>query len=136
MSKKIKKTHALPLVDKNPILKGLVKFSFKYLIKDNPKFDYLNASADYFAKFLERLKALSTMTIQDFRNNHSKALRCHPIDWQDTTENGFGLPQEEQLVDQPFQFSVSSNEYGRVIGFFIDDTFYIVWLDLRHLLYN
>ncbi|QKQ77934.1 hypothetical protein FBB35_25410 [Nostoc sp. TCL240-02] len=61
--------------------------------------------------------------------------RCHPIKWEDTREKAFGLPNEEQLVDIPYQFSISSNEHGRVHGFFIDEIFYIVWLDPDHLLY-
>ncbi|QXE21583.1 hypothetical protein B6N60_00260 [Richelia sinica FACHB-800] len=43
---------------------------------------------------------------------------------------------EEQLVGQPYQFQLSSNEYGRVHGFFIENVFYIVWLDPDHLLYS
>jgi len=47
----------------------------------------------------------------------------------------FGLPNEEQVVDTPYQFSLSSNEHGRVHGFLIDEVFYIVWLDPDHQLY-
>jgi hypothetical protein len=67
--------------------------------------------------------------------NRSSALRCHPIKWEDTSENGFGLLNEEQLVDTPYQFSISANKHGRVHGFLIDEVFYIVWLDPGHLLY-
>jgi hypothetical protein len=81
------------------------------------------------------LKALSSLTAQELLVNRSSSLRCHPIRWADTSENGFGIPNEEQLVDTPYQFSLSSNEYGRVHGFFIDEIFYIVWLDPDHQLY-
>jgi hypothetical protein len=67
---------------------------------------------------------------------NARSLRCHPIDWDDTTETCFGLVNEEQLVSQPYQFQLSSNEYGRVHGFFIENVFYIVWLDPDHLLYS
>ncbi|NMG11911.1 hypothetical protein DP117_35700 [Brasilonema sp. UFV-L1] len=69
-------------------------------------------------------------------SNRSSALRCHPIDWIDTTESCFGFPGEEQLVDTPYQFSISSNKHGRVHGFFIEEVFYIVWLDPNHKLYS
>ncbi|WP_298920867.1 hypothetical protein [uncultured Nostoc sp.] len=72
---------------------------------------------------------------QELLVNRSNTLRCHPIKWEDTSESGFGLPNEEQLVDIPYQFSISSNEYGRVHGLFIKEIFYIVWLDPDHLLY-
>jgi hypothetical protein len=114
---------------------NLIKFSFKYLIKDNPQFDFTGQEADYFLKLIDRFKDISSISIKDFRINYSKSLRNHPIKWSDTTESSFGLPNEEQLVDEPFQFSVSSNKYGRVIGFFIEDVFYVVWFDNKHQLY-
>jgi hypothetical protein len=39
-------------------------------------------------------------------------------------------------LKQPHQFSLSSNKHGRVHGFFIDEVFYVVWLDADHLLYS
>ncbi|MCT7972974.1 hypothetical protein [Laspinema olomoucense] len=66
-------------------------------------------------------------------------LRCHPLDWSDrrVTEKCFGIPNEEQLVDTPYQlFQLSANEYGRVHGFFIENISYIVWLDPNHNLYS
>jgi hypothetical protein len=113
----------------------LVRFSFKYLSKANSKFDFSDSEADYFIKLLDRLKDLSTMTLNQFCNQFSKSLRNHSIDWSDTTERAFGLPNEAHLVEQPFQFSVSSNQYGRVIGFFVEATFYVVWLDRARRLY-
>lgn len=85
--------------------------------------------------FLERLRDVSRCSFQELLSNRSKALRCHPIDWSDTSESGFGIPNEDDLVDTPYQFSISSNKYGRVHGFFIGEIFYIVWLDPDHKLY-
>jgi hypothetical protein len=84
---------------------------------------------------LERFKDISRLNAQELTNNRSSALRCHSINWDDTTESCFGFPGEEQLVDTPYQFSISSNEHGRVHGFFIEEVFYIVWLDPDHNLY-
>ncbi|MEH1924391.1 hypothetical protein [Nostoc sp.] len=85
---------------------------------------------------LDRLKALSSLTAQELLLNRSSTLRCHPIKWEDTSERAFGLPNKQQLVDIPYQFSISSNEHGTVHGFFINEIFYIVWLDPDHLLYS
>ena len=89
----------------------------------------------YWLTLLDRLKALSSLTAQEFLANRNRTLRCHKIKWEETSESGFGLPNEEQLVEIPYQFSLSSNEHGRVHGFFINETFYIVWLNSNHLLY-
>jgi hypothetical protein len=112
-----------------------ISFSFKYYQDSNSKFSCREKEVIYWLTLLERLKAVSSLTAQELLVNRSSTLRCHPIRWEDTNERAFGLPNEEQLVDIPYQFSISSNEHGRVHGFFIDEIFYIVWLDPDHLLY-
>jgi hypothetical protein len=114
-----------------------ISFSFRYLQNDNQKFSTRNRDARYFESLLMRLRDLSTLTFTEIVNNRSKSLRCHLIDWKDTTEpNGFGIPNEEQIVNSPYQFQISSNEHGRVHGFFLENIFYIVWLDPNHNLYQ
>lgn len=112
-----------------------ISFSFKYYQHSHSKFSCSEKEVIYWLTLLERLKALSSLSAQELLINRSSSLRCHPIKWEDTSETGFGLPNEEQLVDTPYQFSLSSNEHGRVHGFFINEIFYIVWLDPDHLLY-
>lgn len=139
MSKKIRKTK-VPKSNKLGIELTKLKpqgisFSFKYYQNGHNKFSCNEKAATYWLTLIERLKALSGLSHRELLMNRSSSLRCHPIKWENTSENGFGLPNEEQLVDTPYQFSLSSNEYGRVHGFFIDEVFYIVWLDPDHLLY-
>lgn len=112
-----------------------ISFSFKYYQHDRSKFSCIEKEVIYWLTLLARLKDLSSLGAQELLVNRSSSLRCHAIKWEDTSESGFGLPNEEQLVDTPFQFSLSSNEHGRVHGFFIDEVFYIVWLDPDHKLY-
>jgi hypothetical protein len=43
---------------------------------------------------------------------------------------------EDTLVgDNAWQFSISANVYGRIIGFIIGNIFCIVWIDIEHLTY-
>ncbi len=113
-----------------------ISFSYTYFQYDNNKFSIKDKDAKYLQTLLQRLRDLSSMTVNEMTVKNAKNLRCHPINWKDTTENGFGLLNEEQLVDTPYQFQLSSNEYGRVHGFFIENVFYIVWLDPDHKLYS
>lgn len=139
MSKKIRKTpvskSSPSQIEATKLRPQGISFSFKYYQDQHPKFSCHNKLSAYWLTLLERLKALSGLSPQEILVNRSSALRCHPIKWEDTSENGFGLPNEEQLVDTPYQFSLSSNEHGRVHGFLIDHVFYVVWLDPDHLLY-
>lgn len=114
----------------------LVNFSFKYLDGDHQKFSYTTHSTTYFCEVLRRAKDISVWTKQELLSNRSSSLRAHPIAWTTTSEiNGFNFPRHDEIVDTPYQFAVSGNEHGRIHGFFIYNTFYIVWLDKEHRLY-
>ena len=114
-----------------------VSFSFRYYQDDKDKFSIGGRDAKYLASLLRRLRDLSQLNAQEVINNQSKSLRCHGIVWKNTTEaSGFGIPNEDELVNMPYQFQISANEYGRVHGFFSENVFYVVWLDPDHNLYS
>ncbi|MEG4169830.1 MULTISPECIES: hypothetical protein [unclassified Microcoleus] len=114
-----------------------ISFSFRYYQDDKDKFSISGRDANYLASLLRRLRDLSQLNAQEVINNQSKSLRCHSIVWKNTTEpNGFGIPNEDILINIPYQFQISANEYGRVHGFFSENVFYIVWLDPDHNLYS
>lgn len=113
-----------------------VSFNFKRLhVKSCGKFNYQGRDANYFLKLIDRLKNLCDMTRKDLMLSHNKTLRCHSINFVETTENSFGNWSED-LDIEPWQFSLSRDEHGRVHGYFIDNVFYIVWLDPEHELYK
>ena len=63
----------------------------------------------------------------------------HEIGFEDTSEKG-GFPDlgEQLETDDAWQFAVDVSKpegLWRVHGFFIDSTFYIVWLEEHHRLY-
>ena len=114
---------------------GLINFSLKYFETDSKKFPCNCWDGVFYLNLFNRIKDLCSMQKLEFTSNRSRALRSHPIEWHNTSENGFGFPMEEQIVDVPYQFSLSANDKGRVHGFFILNTFYLVWLDKNHGLY-
>lgn len=139
MSKRIKKTEVLKKnssgIQSTKLKQQGISFSFKYYQDRHEKFSCSQKLVNYWLTLIDRLKALSALSTQELLVNRSSSLRFHPIKWEDTSENGFGLKDEEQLVDTPYQFSLSSNEHGRIHGFLINEVFYIVWLDPDHQLY-
>lgn len=116
----------------------LLSFSFKYLELDNQKFDLPcpRAKSGYLQEFLQRVKSYSSMKASEIQNARGKAIRCHPVSWDETSESdGFaGLDEQLQQLT-PWQISIGTNTYGRVHGFFLDSTFYAVWIDHDHKLY-
>ncbi len=114
-----------------------LRFSFKYFDASDPEICPSSFSENYTQILMERLKALSAWKVQEFINSRSKSLRAHQHAWERTSRpKGFQhLP--EHLRSYPgWQFQLSSNEHGRVHGFFIGETFYVVWLDRDHRLYS
>lgn len=113
-------------------------FSFKHLdLTSNPKFSLARCRNGYLSKLLERLKALHGFSVNELKSSRSNSLRCHLIDWSRTSENrGFSCLNDQLQSLPAWQFEVSSNEHGRVHGFFLDSTFFIVWIDPEHLLYR
>ncbi len=113
-----------------------VHFSFKHLNINHPKFSIKSRDSRYFEKMLDRLKNVSMLRALEIKTNRSKSLRAHPIDWDKTSEkNGFSHLNVQLKECQPYQFEVCEKEHGRIHGFFIDNVFYIVWLDPEHKLY-
>jgi hypothetical protein len=134
---KIKKTSPIPSskIKRSEAPNPRLRFSFILFDASDAEVCPPHFNNGYVQKLMERLKNLSSWTINDFLNTKSKSLRNHVISWEDTSrKNGFNL-SEQYSAYSAFQFSLSANEWGRVHGLLIDDTFYIIWLDQNHKVY-
>lgn len=123
--------------DSRALPDNLLRFSFRHLTED-ATFGPSHAAvpAEYLATLLDRLKAVSGMTVSEFRANRDKALRAHTHDWDRTSRKNGYVHLTQQLRDcEPWQFCLTANQHGRVHGILIDEVFYIVWLDPNHALY-
>lgn len=114
-----------------------LKVSFKYLdIIGNEKFSIAICPDGYLETFLDKLRELSRLKTKEFKSNRSSAWRSHPINFSETTEpNGFNNINEQVYSGHAWQFNLTVNKYGRIHGFLISDTFYVVWIDPKHKLY-
>ena len=134
--RKPKRLRREPRLESQPPRK--LSFSFQYLdIYNNPKFRLADAPNGYLVAIFDRLKALSGLTERELKADRSKSLRSHPINFNETTEpEGFSHLNKQLRLHTPYQVTVSSNEHGRIHGFFQADTFCVVWLDHAHRLYT
>lgn len=132
-NKPLSKAH---VVAQPPSSVPTLTFSFKHIELDNAKFCFDACEPRDFVKALERLRSVSTLTKIELIHDRSPSLRSHEIEWGATTEpEGFAHLHEQLRSCTPWQFSISSNEYGRVHGFWIADVFFIVWFDFSHELF-
>lgn len=118
-------------------MESKICFNFKSLQEKNGKFLYESRDSKYFVKLIDRLRDLSRWTRRELQNNHSKSLRCHQIDFKQEglTEKTFGI-RGDDVDDDAWQLTISEHEHGRIHGYFIENVFYIVWLDPLHELYS
>lgn len=124
-----------------PALPKGLRFSYKYLeldMRQDGKFSISSCEIKYAESLLQRLKDLSGMTRDAFigPKQNPRALRIHQIDWSKSSEDGFPVKNESLWRNNEWQFAISSNEHGRVHGFLLKDTFFIVWLDPNHRLFQ
>lgn len=113
-----------------------VSFNFKNLAEKRKKFEYSQQPSKYFLKLLERLTNVSRMSKKEMIIDNRNSLRCHQINFSDSgvSEMGFGLAPD--LDDDAWQIQISSNMHGRIHGYFVENVFYVVWLDPNHNLYS
>jgi len=126
--------------DLSQLDKERVVFSFAYFNPDEPDINATGRDGHYFECLLRRLRDVGQMRVSYFRTvtaTNYNALRSHPINWKHPKiiRSSFKIPQRPKLDESGWQFSLSANEHGRVIGFLIDTVFHVVWLDPGHALY-
>ncbi len=114
---------------------GLISFSWQFYDDRKAEFSVAQRARNYFIALLKRLRDYSSLKGGELVTRYSRSTRCHKIVFEDTIMPGFGIPGEENLVEFPFSLSLSSNEHGRIHGFFLGDVYHIVWLDPDHNLY-
>ncbi len=122
--------------------------SFRYLCNDNKKY-----SLDSITDSRERIKLenvllsklqeyckLDNFKLQLSDKKYKQHNHIHPINWKDPQireESFTGLDDElmKQIKDDCWQLGIDNHAF-RVHGFFIENVFYVVWLDPKHNLYH
>lgn len=114
-----------------PASNSKVIFSFVCLDRTHELFNLGGEDEDgtvggpWFVGLLDCLKEVSGMTYPELIQ--SKKFQFHPVKWEGTNAR-----KPRELEQHEFwQFRISKSE-GRVIGFKIEDVFYVVWLDAHH----
>lgn len=114
---------------------GHVSFSWKFFDDQHAKFRINDRDADYFSALIARMREYCRLSAGELVRSNHRSVRCNKIHFDKSTENGFGIPGEELLVEHPFELLLTVNEHGRMHGFFNGDIYYVRWLDPNHNLF-
>lgn len=120
--------------------KYLDKTSSKYcfeLIDDKMKSQFYD---DFLKKMTEYCQYLNFKKEISSNRRYASSNHIHPIDWTDNKikEKNFNCLDIElmkQIEGDCWQLGIN-NQGFRIHGFFIENVFYIVWLDPCHKLYE
>ncbi|MGY4689368.1 hypothetical protein [Salibacterium sp. K-3] len=114
-----------------------IMFSFVLFDRNKEAFNCGGIDASWFISLIDRLKDVSGIEMKTLQTpHHIEKMRIHPHK-PEVVEDYFDLGGiwEEQLREGTFYQLNVSQARGRVHGFFIDNTFFVLWLDPHHNLY-
>ncbi len=113
--------------------KEKMRFSFVHFDREHEAFNCGGTKVGWFLDLLETIKHISNLTRIEFEYHQRQHYQVHRHDWSKTSYKFDCLPPDlmEQIEDECYQFRLSTGS-GRVHGFFIENTFYVVWLDPHH----
>ena len=107
------------------------KFSFSFSCFDR-KHELFNlscknkpVSSSWFLTLLDCLETVSELTIAELKAH--RKFQLHRVDWDKANAK---CPMSENY-DEFYQFRLNKSK-GRVVGFFVGNVFYVVWLDYHH----
>jgi hypothetical protein len=120
---------------KSPGADPLLKFSFMHFDDKDSDLCPSECPPDYTHSLMRRLRALSQWTVKKFTGKYEKTIRNHNHDWDKTSRpGGFGSLKGEFRDLDGWQFCLEDGAHGRVHGVILSDTFFIIWLDIKHQL--
>jgi hypothetical protein len=113
-------------------------FSFHFLDTDHKAFNCGKTEPSWFMHLMYNLREISKLNRFEFTKEQSTHYGVHNHDFSKTAHHYNESVSEETLEQisegDMIQFRLSSSG-GRVHGFLIHNTFYILWLDRHHNLY-
>ena len=113
----------------NRFSKEKLLFSFRFFDRSHQSYNLGKTETSWFVSVLDRLKDMSDIEMSDFNDPHFRErMRIHQNDFDEQELSHIPKDYVTQFSESGafYQFNVSQAK-GRVDGFKIDDTFFIVW---------
>ena len=108
----------------NALTDKSLSFSFACFDRTHKLFNLADISEAWFLDLLDCLKNVCNKTIPELQTS---IYDLHRVNWNNANAS---LPNNSEGLEY-WQFRLNKTR-GRVIGFIIDNVFYIVWLDAHH----
>lgn len=134
---KLDTTEILKTLDKeneNKTLDKKIKVSFRFLDRDNELFNMGNADIHWIMELLDTLKFLTQITKKQLFTEYRKKFQPHQYDEIEKLKYKDAFLTNPQY-EECYQLRLTKST-GRIHGFFINEIYYIRFLDKEHNMYN
>lgn len=117
--------------------KERLNFSFKLFDRECDKYNCGGTRNEWFIGLLEKMKNISDLELVDFLDSRrQKNMYIHTNDFSKEEHHcNYSQELKEQLKENPFFQIGLTKASGRIHGFLIENTFFILWLDPHHQLH-
>ncbi len=112
--------------------KSNLKLSFEFYDDRSDEFCVSNWNREQIRKSLLCLREINRKSFNEILYQ-SRQYHFNEVIWNQTIKkSGFEIPQISRLPAFHFSLVGVNNQLARIFGAYSQDTFYIVWFDLRH----
>lgn len=110
-----------------------IKISFQFLNRDNKLFNIGEIEKEWFISLIDVLKLLSSITRKELKHQYKD--KFHPHQYADKEK----LNYKDEMLTNPqyeaYQLRLDKSS-GRLHGFFVENTYYVIFIDRWHNMYN
>lgn len=109
-----------------------IKISLEFFDRTNEMFNLGNAKEKWYLSFLDTIQLLTQITKKQLFGEYKDRFKPHPYDEKDLNYKDPFLLDEQA---EAYQLRINKGS-GRIHGFFVENTYYIRFLDNNHNMYD
>lgn len=121
------------LKEENKSEKQKIKISFQFFERNNKLFNLGEVEGEWFIELLDVLQLLSKITKKQLFGEYKDKFKPHP--YTDIDKLNFKDDMLSNLQNEAYQLRITKSK-GRIHGFFVENIYYIRFIDRWHNMYD
>lgn len=121
------------LKEENRSEKQKIKISFQFFERNNKLFNLGEVESEWFIELIDTLQLLSQITKKQLFGEYKGKFKPHP--YNDIDKLNFKDDMLSNLQNEAYQVRITKSK-GRLHGFFVENIYYIRFIDRWHNMYD
>ena len=110
-----------------------IKISFQFFERENKLFNLGEVESEWFVELLDTLQLLTQITKKQLFGEYKDKFKPHP--YSDVDKLNFKDDMLLNMQNEAYQLRITKSK-GRIHGFFVENTYYIRFIDRWHNMYD